>query len=62
MNELFETFEVTEEDEDSRKLIKFARSKIPDYNPTAGYGYYQFTRKGYVLRERNVMALKRVSW
>ena len=60
MHEPFEIFNVTEEDEDARKLIKFARKKIPHYTPSAGYAYYEFTKRGYVLPERNVLALRKV--
>ena len=47
--------------EDRRKSIKFAKKNIPHYNPRAGYAYYEFTKCGYVLPERNVMARKKVN-
>ena len=54
--EPFKLFTVDQEDEDSRKLIKFAKRKIPDYNPSAGYAYYEFTKDGFLLPDRNVIA------
>ena len=56
----FKIFKVDEENEDKRKLIKFAKEKVPYYDPRAGYGYYEFTEPGYVLPERNVIAMKMV--
>ena len=56
----FEIIIVDEKDEDKRKLIKFASERIPHYNPRAGYGYYEFTKKAFILPERNVIARKKV--
>ena len=57
----FEIFQVTEEDEDKRKQTKFAKERIPYYNPRAGYAYYEFTKTTYVLHEKNIIGLKRVT-
>ena len=51
---------VDEEDEDKRKLLKFASKRIHHYNPKAGYGYYEFTKPAYILPERNVIARNQV--
>ena len=51
---------VPEADENERKLIKFAKKNVPYYNPSAGYAYSEFTGRMFVIKERNVMALKKV--
>ena len=56
----FKILYVDEQDEDKRKMIKYATEHVPYYNPRAGYGYYEFTVKGYVLPERNVIAKNKV--
>lgn len=56
----YKIFPVDENDEDKRKMLKFASKRIDRYNPKAGYGYYEFTKPGYVLPERNVIAKKKV--
>lgn len=53
-------FNVDVEDEEKRKVIKFASERIPCYNPQSGYGYYEFTQPTYILPERNVIAIKKV--
>lgn len=55
-----EVFMVPEADEDERKLIKFAKKKIPYYNPRAGYAYYEFTGRKYIIPDRNIMVLSKV--
>ena len=62
MTALFEIFKVDEEDEDKRKLIKFASKRIPHYNPKAGYGYYEFTKPAYILPEKNLIARNKVQY
>ena len=47
-------------DEDERKFINFAKKNIPYYNPRAGYAYYEFTGRKYIISERNIMALNKV--
>ena len=47
--------------EDGCKSIKFAKKNIPYYNPRAGYVYYEYTKRGYVLPERNIIARKKVN-
>jgi hypothetical protein len=51
---------VPEADEDDRKLIKFAVKRIPYYNPRAGYAYYEFTGRKYIIPDRNIMVLNKV--
>lgn len=59
VTEPYEIFKVPEDaDEDERKNLKFAAKQIPNYNPLAGYAYYEFTQCAFILPERNVMALK----
>ena len=55
-----EVFVVPEADEDKRKLIKFATKRIPHYNPRAGYAYYEFIGRKYVIPDRNIMVLSKV--
>jgi hypothetical protein len=42
-------------------MINFAKEKVANYNPMAGYGYYEFTERNYVLPSRNIVALKKVT-
>ena len=58
--EPFEVITVPQVDEDERKIIKFAKKNIPYYNPKAGYAYYEFTGRKYVIPDRNIMALSKV--
>lgn len=51
---------VEEEDDDERKLIRFASKRIPYYNPRAGYAYCEFSKPIFLLPERNVIAKKKV--
>ena len=51
---------VPEANEDERKIIKFAKKNIPYYDPKAGYAYYEFIGRRYVIPERNIMALSKV--
>ena len=61
VTEPFKIFEVPEDaSEDERKNLKFAVTNIPCYDPLAGYAYYEFTKRAFILPERNVMALKKV--
>ena len=53
-------FSVPEADEDERQLMKFAKKNIPHYNPRAGYAYYEFTGRRYVIPDRNIIALSKV--
>ena len=55
-------FTVPDVDEDERKLIKFATKNIPYYNPRAGYAYYEFTGQKYIIPDRNIMALSKVTF
>ena len=57
---LYRIILVDEEDEEKRKLLKFASKRIHRYNPRAGYGYYEFSKPAYVLPERNVIARNKV--
>jgi hypothetical protein len=54
----YKLFTVTE---DGQKMIDFAKEKVANYDTTAGYGYYEFTERNYVLPSRNLMALKKVT-
>ena len=60
VTEPHEVFMVPKADEDERKLIKFAKKKIPYYNPRAGYAYYEFTGSKYIIPDRNIMVLSKV--
>ena len=61
ITEPFRIVKVPEDaDEDERKNLKFATKIIPYYNPLAGYAYYEFTQRAFILPERNVIAEKNV--
>ena len=60
MIRVLEPFRFFRTTEDGQKFIKFAKEKVTYYNPRAGYGYYEFSEPGYVLSNRNIIALKEV--
>ena len=54
--EPFKVFDVQDEIE----ILKFAREKIPHYNPKHFYAYYEFTGRKCVTLDKNIMALNKV--
>ena len=60
--EPFKEFPVPEAEEDERKVLKFAKNNIPHYNPRAGYAYYEFTGRKYIVSDKNILVLSKVYW
>ena len=58
--EPFKVFTVPEANEDEREVLKFAKNKIPYYNPKPCYAYYEFTGRKYITSDKNLMALNKV--
>lgn len=59
--EPFKVFVVPPTAEDKKEVLKFAREKIPHYNPKHCYAYYEFTGRKYVTLDKNIMALNKVT-
>ena len=58
--EPFKVFTVPEANEGEREVLKFAKNKIPYYNPKPCYAYYEFTGRKCITSDKNMMALNKV--